>query len=79
MILPASVANSLTNANIAQSDAFLLRTELYNINRDINKAIRKKRFNHQFAYLFTAAAVAELTTAGYTVTVNDYGQVVSWV
>lgn len=79
MLIPASLANTLTNANITQSDAFLLRTELYNIQRDITRAIRKKRFNHQFAYLFTADAVTALTTAGYTVTTNDYGQVVSWV
>lgn len=78
MLIPASLANDLTNANITQSTDFLLRTELYNIQRDINKAICKKRFDHQFAYLFTAGAVTQLTTAGYTVTSNDYGQVVAW-
>lgn len=71
-------ANRITNDNIAQNDNFMFQQEIGDINREINKAIRKRRFNTQFTYLLSAAAITVLTNAGYTVGQNDYGTYVSW-
>ncbi len=79
MILSANEATRLTNANADASTAFLLKAELYDIQREITKAIRKKRFTTQLTYLITAEATTELTTAGYGVAANDYGTYISWV
>ncbi len=78
MILLASEALRLTDANIDQKDAFLLNQELYTIQREITKAIRKRRYKIQLAYLITVDATAILLTAGYGVAVNDYGTYISW-
>lgn len=78
MIMSKDEANRITNDNIAQNDNFMFQQEMSNISREINKAIRKRRFNTQFTYLLSAAATSALTDAGYTVGQNDYGTYVSW-
>lgn len=78
MIISASEALRLTNGNIQQTDAFLLQQEMYNIQREVTKAIRKGRFNTQLTYLLTVDATSQLTVAGYVVTTNQYGTVIAW-
>lgn len=78
MIMTASEANRITTENITAQDNFLLSQEMYTIQREITKAIRKRRFNTQFAFLISVAATTQLTNAGYTVGTNDYGTYVSW-
>lgn len=78
MIFSASEALRLTDANVQQTESFLLQQEMYNIQREIIKAIRKGRYNTQLTYSLTAEATLQLTTALYSVTVNQYGTVISW-